>query len=160
MTRAASRAETGLRTIAEEAFEARQAEQKDDGRAGRWLSPLELHVLPKLGKSPVEDIEQRDIRDVLMPIWHPKADTARKAMNRLGIVLRHAAAMGLAVDLQATAKARARLGIATPEDGRPAASCCWTVPGSRDARLRLSGLSRRNCAGERWPCRSISQCSL
>lgn len=36
--------------------------------------------------------------------------TARKAMNRLGIVLRHAAALGLEVDLQATDKAKALLG--------------------------------------------------
>ena len=56
------------------------------------------------------DIDQRDIRDTLAPIWHTKADTARKAMNRLNIVLRHAAALGLDVDLQATEKAKALLG--------------------------------------------------
>jgi integrase len=83
---------------------------KGDGVAGRWFSPLELHVLPKLGKVPVADIDQKDIRDVLAPIWHTKADTARKAMNRLGICLKHAAALGLDVDLQATDKARALLG--------------------------------------------------
>ena len=108
--RAASRTDTSLRMIAGETFEARKAELKADGKAGRWFSPLELHVLPKLGRTPVEEIDQRDIRDVLLPLWHSKADTARKAMNRLGIVLRHAAAMGLAVDLQATEKAKALLG--------------------------------------------------
>ena len=76
----------------------------------RWLTPLTLHVLPKLGKVPVTDLDQRDIRDTLAPIWHTKADTARKAMNRLAIVLRHAAALGLDVDLQATEKAKALLG--------------------------------------------------
>ena len=59
---------------------------------------------------PVSAIDQRDIRDTLGPIWHTKADTARKAMNRLGICLRHAAALGLDVDLQATDKAKALLG--------------------------------------------------
>ncbi|UWQ22402.1 site-specific integrase [Jannaschia sp. W003] len=108
--REATRADTSLRRIAEEAFEARKAELKGEGLAGRWFSPLELHVLPKLGKVPVEDLDQRDIRDVLAPLWHTKADTARKALNRLGIVLRHAAALGLEVDLQATDKARALLG--------------------------------------------------
>ena len=58
-------------------------------------SPLTLHVLPKLGKVPVTDLDQRDIRDTLAPIWHTKADTARKAMNRLALVLKHAAALGL-----------------------------------------------------------------
>jgi len=71
---------------------------------------LELHVLLKLGQVPVADIDQKDIRDTLAPIWHVKADTARKAMNCLSIVLRHAAALGLEVDLQATEKAKALLG--------------------------------------------------
>lgn len=106
----ASRADSTLRVLALEAFEARKAELKGDGKAGRWFTPLELHVLPKLGKVPVQEIDQRDIRDVLAPIWHTKADTARKAINRLNIVLQHAAALGLDVDMQATAKAKALLG--------------------------------------------------
>lgn len=47
---------------------------------------------------------------MLVPIWHSKADTAKKALNRLGICLKHAAALGLDVDLQATEKAKALLG--------------------------------------------------
>jgi len=104
------RADSTLSVIAAEAFEARKAELKDDGRAGRWFSPLQLYVLPKLGKVPVEEIDARDIRDALAPIWHTKADTARKGLNRIGIVLRHGAALGLDVDLQATDKAKALLG--------------------------------------------------
>lgn len=99
-----------LAEVALDAFESRKAELKGDGVAGRWFSPLEIHILPKLGKMPVTDIDQKDIRDTLAPIWHDKADTARKAMNRLGICLKHAAALGLEVDLQATDKARALLG--------------------------------------------------
>jgi integrase len=99
-----------LADIARDAFEARKAELKGEGLAGRWFTPLELHVLPKLGKMPVSEIDQRDIRDTLAPIWHDKAATAHKALNRLSICLRHAAALGLDVDLQATDKARALLG--------------------------------------------------
>ena len=99
-----------LKDVALDAFESRKAELKGDGIAGRWFSPLELHVLPKLGGVPVGEIDQRDIRDCLAPIWHAKAETARKAMNRLAICLKHAAALGLEVDLQATAKAQALLG--------------------------------------------------
>ena len=99
-----------LKDVALDAFESRKAELKGDGKAGGWLSPLELHVLPKLGKVPVSEIDQTDIRDTLAPIWHRKADTARKAMNRLSICMRHAAALGLDVDLQATDKAKALLG--------------------------------------------------
>lgn len=42
-----------LEDIAKDCFESRKAELKGDGKAGRWFSPLELHVLPKLGKIPV-----------------------------------------------------------------------------------------------------------
>ncbi|MCL6286028.1 integrase arm-type DNA-binding domain-containing protein [Ruegeria sp. 2012CJ41-6] len=99
-----------LKDVADDAFESRKAELKGDGKAGRWFTPLQLHVLPKLGKVPIGDIDQKDIRDTMAPIWHEKADTARKAMNRLSIVFRHAAALGLEVDLQATDKAKALLG--------------------------------------------------
>ena len=59
-----------LASMTEEAFKARQAELKGDGKAGRWMSPLTLHVLPKLGRVPIEEIDQRDIKDTLAPIWH------------------------------------------------------------------------------------------
>jgi integrase len=99
-----------LEEVAKDAFESRKAELKNDGKSGRWFSPLEIHVLPKLGKRPVGDIDQIGIRDTLAPIWHSKAETARKALNRLAICMRHAAALGHEVDLQATEKARALLG--------------------------------------------------
>jgi integrase len=110
MRREAARNLHVLEEVARDAFESRKAELKGDGKAGRWFSPLELHVLPRLGKVPVADLDQIDIRDALAPIWHTKAETARKALNRIGICMHHAAALGLAVDLQATDKARALLG--------------------------------------------------
>ncbi|MCE8556656.1 integrase arm-type DNA-binding domain-containing protein [Ruegeria pomeroyi] len=126
--RAARREDISLAVLTEDAFEARKAELKGDGKAGRWLSPLSRHVLPKLGKIPVTDIDQRDIRDTLAPIWHTKADTARKALNRLSIVLRHAAALGLDVDLQATEKARALLGKSRHEPKHIPAMAWADVP--------------------------------
>lgn len=65
-------------------------------------------VLPKLGKVPVAEIDQTDIRDTLAPIWQDKADTAKKALNRLPICPKHGAALGVDVDLQAAEKASAR----------------------------------------------------
>lgn len=106
----ALRAQNTFDGIAHDAYESRKAELKDDGRAGRWFSPLELHVLPKLGKIPISEINQRDIRDALEPIWHEKAPTASKAADRIQIVFRHAAALGLDVDIQAVEKAKALLG--------------------------------------------------
>jgi len=70
--REAAKADHTLSMIAEEAFEARKAELKGDGKAGRWFTPLQLHVLPKIGRVPVEDIDQQDIKDTLAPTrqWH------------------------------------------------------------------------------------------
>ena len=108
--REAAKTDNILKNVAIAAFEARKAELKADGKAGRWFSPLELHVLPELGRLPIEQINQTDIAATLGKIWHSKAETARKAMNRLGIVFQYGAAMGLNVDLNAVAKAKALLG--------------------------------------------------
>ncbi len=110
LRREAARSLHLLRDVAEDAFEARKAELKRDGKAGRWYGPIALHILPKLGSTPVAQLDQIAIRDALRPIWQSKAVTADKALKRLGIVMRHAAALGLDVDLQATTKARALLG--------------------------------------------------
>ncbi|MCB0055393.1 MAG: hypothetical protein KDE45_00120 [Caldilineaceae bacterium] len=89
---------------------AKQAELKNDGKAGRWLSPLSVHVIPKIGNQLIEALDQPILKSVLEPIWHDKPDVARKAANRLNLTLKHAAALGLDVDLQATMKVRALLG--------------------------------------------------
>lgn len=52
LSREAAKSDSRLQNVADAAFEARKAELKGDGKAGRWFSPLELHVLPKLGRSP------------------------------------------------------------------------------------------------------------
>ncbi|WP_375610692.1 MULTISPECIES: tyrosine-type recombinase/integrase [unclassified Bartonella] len=99
-----------LKDIALDTFESRKAELKGDGKNGNWFSPLKLHILPKLGCLPVSEITQTEIRNVLAPIWHTKTGTAYRALNRLNLCLKHAAALGLDVDLQAVEKARALLG--------------------------------------------------
>jgi len=108
--REALRPKSNLAAIAEAAYEAKKAELKNDGVNARWFSPLQLHVLPKLGNVSVEEITQQDIAQTLKPIWEAKAETAKKAINRLNIVFTYAAAAGLDVDMNAIAKAKALLG--------------------------------------------------
>ncbi len=48
--------------------------------------------------------------EALGPIWHDKPEAARKALNRVNLALKHAGALGLNIDMQATMKARALLG--------------------------------------------------
>ncbi|WP_375683005.1 tyrosine-type recombinase/integrase [Bartonella sp. AP282QHHD] len=99
-----------LKDIALDTFESRKAELKGDGKNGNWFSPLKLHILPKLGCLPVSEITQTEIRNTLSPIWHTKAVIARTALIRLNLCLKHAAALGVDVDLQAVEKAKALLG--------------------------------------------------
>ena len=99
-----------LEKISYEAFEARKAELKEDGKAGRWFTPIKLHVLPKIGNMRIEEINQHNIKNALEPIWHSKADTARKALNRLNLIFKYAVAMDLDVDINAVAKAKILLG--------------------------------------------------
>jgi len=126
--RAAGRNLHLLKDVALDAFEARKAELKGDGMAGQWFSPIAQHILPKLGQVPVADLDQKDIRDVLAPIWHTKGPTALKALNRLAICLRHAAALGHDVDLQAAEKARALLGKSRHKGGHIPAMPWKEVP--------------------------------
>ena len=99
-----------LAEVAPLAFDAIKGRLKDDGKAGRWYSPLRLHVLPVLGTLKIEDVHQRDIEKALKPIWQTKAPTAKKALHCLGAVMNHAAAMGIDVNLNAVLNAKQLLG--------------------------------------------------
>ena len=99
-----------LAELAQSNFAAHKHTLKSAQAAERWHSPLRLHVLPKLGKVPVVKLDQHDIVRTLKPIWHQKNVTARKAMSRLTMVLRHAIAQGFEVDLRIIEHARILLG--------------------------------------------------
>ncbi|MFZ5675990.1 MAG: tyrosine-type recombinase/integrase [Pseudomonadota bacterium] len=114
-----------LKDVAEDFFEGYKAQLKDDGKSGRWYSPLELHVLPKLGKVPMVSLTQTDIRDVLRPLRDSKPETMRKALNRLNLVIGHAAAHGLDVDLQVVEKARKLIGTTQKEEGEHIPAMDW-----------------------------------
>ncbi len=108
--RAAANALPTLDALFQETFDKLKPTLKGEGKAGRWDSPVRLHILPKLGTVPVDAITPRDLERALRPIWQEKPDVARKALNRVNLTLKHAAAGGLDVDMQATKKAEALLG--------------------------------------------------
>ncbi|WP_019219610.1 tyrosine-type recombinase/integrase [Bartonella florencae] len=99
-----------LREIVLSAFEAKKSELKNEGTAARWLTPLTLHVFPKLGDIAITELTQIDIKECLSPIWKTKNETASKALSRLNIAIKHAAARGIDVDMQLVPKAKALLG--------------------------------------------------
>ena len=106
--------QAGAETVAsmtDAAFEAIKPDLKRDGEAGRWMSPMSTHIIPALGRRDVTSITAADIHATLKPIWRTKTSAAEKALQRLGIVLRHAAAKYPGqVDVTAIQNARTLLG--------------------------------------------------
>ena len=86
----------GVPTFAEAARNV--VEQKQSGWRGRyhahnWLRSLERYAFPRIGKRPVSEVNSADVLEILAPIWHSKAETARAVRQRLRTVLEWAVAM-------------------------------------------------------------------
>jgi len=75
------------------------AEQKASWKNGKhqdqWITTLENYAFPLLGNRLVNDIEGPLFREVLLPIWLTKPETARRVKLRLGVVLDWAYANGM-----------------------------------------------------------------
>lgn len=70
-------------------LENNKSELKGGGKAGKWRSPLDIHVVPKLGKRRVSTLTVTDIKRVLAPLWKSKVPTSEKVAQRTRLVLRH-----------------------------------------------------------------------
>ena len=86
----------GVPTFAEASR--RVVEQKQGGWRGKyhahnWLRSLERYAFPRIGKRPVSEVNSADVLEILAPIWHVKAETARAVRQRLRTVLEWAVAM-------------------------------------------------------------------
>ena len=91
----------GIPTFAEAA--ARLLEQKRAGWRNQrhpreWISSLRRFAFPRIGKMPVSEVTSADVLEILTPIWHRKAPTARRVRQRLRAVLEWAVAMELRID--------------------------------------------------------------
>ena len=42
-----------------------------------WLSRLERFAFPRIGERPVSKVNSADVLEILTPIWHATAHTAR-----------------------------------------------------------------------------------
>ena len=86
----------GVPTFAEAARNV--VKQKQGGWRGKyhahnWLRSLERYAFPRIGKRPVSEVNSADVLEILAPIWHSKAETARAVRQRLRTVLEWAVAM-------------------------------------------------------------------
>lgn len=60
---------------------------RNEKHAASWLTSLETHAYPVIGKTPVDRITTADVLKVLAPIWLTKAETARRVRQRIRTVL-------------------------------------------------------------------------
>ena len=79
-------------------LEQKQAGWRNRKHAREWLSSLRRLAFPRIGKVPVSEVTSADVLEILTPIWHRKAETARRVRLRLRAVLEWAVAMEYRID--------------------------------------------------------------
>ncbi|WP_375553867.1 tyrosine-type recombinase/integrase [Roseovarius mucosus] len=114
-----------LEALAMATFEAQKPSLKGANANGAWLSPLRVHVLPKLGQMPIVKIDQDDIARALASIWHEKTVTAKKAISRLRIVFKYARAKGFLVNREVIEEAVIILGE-NKKPSKPSLALPWS----------------------------------
>ena len=113
-----------LSELVAKVFESRKASLRGAGERGKWMSPLDVHVLPRIGNRRVAELTQVDIRDVLAPIWKTKHVTASKAIMRLAIVFKAGKLEGLQIDPFTIDAAKHLLGT-VPQTATPTPATRW-----------------------------------
>ncbi len=79
-------------------FEQKQAGWRHPRDRSEWMSSLRRFVFPRIGEMPVSQVTSADVLEILTPIWHTKASTARCVRQRIRSVLEWAVAMELRTD--------------------------------------------------------------
>ncbi len=95
---AANKADPTFAELVTLVFEARKETLRGDGKRGRWRSPLDLHMVPHIGRIPISQIKTRDVQDALSKIWRTQHPTAIKAYQRTRMVFSKAKLMGYDCD--------------------------------------------------------------
>lgn len=95
---AMDKADPTLAELVKLTFDAKKSGLKGDGRNGRWMSPLTLYVLPKLGSRRISTIHQTDIKAAMQPIWQTMPATAQKAITRTRAAFKAGKLMGYPCD--------------------------------------------------------------
>jgi integrase len=65
-----------------------------DGHHTRWLGGFEKHIFPRIGGKPVDQVDSACVVHALSPIWLTIPETARRMLQRIGVVLDYAHVKG------------------------------------------------------------------
>ena len=79
-------------------IEQKRAGWRDPTYARAWLGRLERYAFPRIGERPVSEVNSADVLEILAPIWHLKAHTARSVRQRISAVMDWAVAMDYRAD--------------------------------------------------------------
>jgi integrase len=128
--------------VLEEVIEAEAPSWKNPRTGAMWRSSLRLHAAPLMSK-PVGAITREMVADAIKPIWHEKPIMARKALRRIGAVLRYAAAHGWrANDNAADVRLLRNMGLTAQAGGVKQASLPWQqVPAFMEALQGREGMA-------------------
>lgn len=75
-------------------IEAKRPEWKNAKHAAQWASTLNAYAHPSIGNMPVDQVELRDVVNVLSPLWTTKTETASRLRSRIESVLAWATVSG------------------------------------------------------------------
>ena len=79
-------------------LEQKQAGWSNSRHESTWIRSLETYAFPRIGGRLVSEVTSADVLEILTPIWHEKAQTARRVRQRIRTVLEWAVAMELRPD--------------------------------------------------------------
>ena len=91
----------GIPSFAEAAakvVEPKRAGWRSPRQADQWMASLSHYAFPRIGRVAVSEMTSADVLEILVPIWHVKAVTARRVCQRIRAVLEWAVAMELRTD--------------------------------------------------------------
>lgn len=83
-----------FKDASESVFNERKTGFKNEKHAWQWLTTLKEYAWPTLGSKPVDQITGPMIVHAVKPIWLEKPETARRTLQRIGIVIAWATAHG------------------------------------------------------------------
>ena len=83
-----------FREAAHVVHEANKPRWRNPSHIAGWIQTLERHAVPKLGRMPLDEIDQRDVLEVLTPIWTTRPETARRVRQRMRTIFRWSMAHG------------------------------------------------------------------